>query len=271
MTLPKISLAERLRHFVHAVGALEQRHRQHDLRRLTHVFLQLPTDQQIELLVGAAEFDIGLQRDRVIALDERVEEFVDRDRLSTFIALVEIVAFEHARDRVLRRQFDHIGGVHRAEPFRIEPQFGAFAVEYFVYLGCVGFRVCQHVLAREWLARHVLAARIADHAGEIADQKNDLMSQILKLAHLVEQDGVTQMQIRRGRIEAGLDAQRPAELEPRLEVLALDDFLGASSDQVERRIDVGHFVASIQTVVFCRRDTCDASPAQLLLLHGTCS
>ena len=42
-------------------------------------------------------------------------------------------------------------------------------------------------------------------------RKDHLVTQVLELAHLVEQHGVAQMQVGRGRIEAGLDAQRPAE------------------------------------------------------------
>jgi hypothetical protein len=212
----------------------------HDLRRLADILLQLPADQQVELLVGAAEFDVGLQGDRVVALHQRIQELMDRDRLSTFIALVEIVALEHARDRVLRRQLDHVGSAHRAEPFRVEAQFGALAIEHLVDLGRVGFGVRLHVLARERLARCILAARIADHAGEVADQENHLMSQILELAHLVEQHRVAEMQVRRGRIEAGLDPQRAAELEPREQIFALDDFFGAATNHVECLVDVVH-------------------------------
>jgi len=51
---------------------------------------------------------------------------------------------------------------------------------------------------------------------------------------------MAQMQVRRGRIETGLDAQRAVELQPRLQVFALDDFLGAATDQVERGLRIGH-------------------------------
>ena len=90
MSLPNIAsrrlgdadvIAQRLRHLVHAVEALEQRHRHDDLRLLAIGLLQLAADQQIELLIGAAELDIGLQRHRVVALHERIQELVDGDRL----------------------------------------------------------------------------------------------------------------------------------------------------------------------------------------------
>lgn len=42
------------------------------------------------------------------------------------------------------------------------------------------------------------------------------------------------MQVRRGRVEARLDAQRPPKLQAGLQIFILDDFLGAATDQVQR-------------------------------------
>ena len=173
------------------------------------MLLQAAPHQQIELLVGSAELDIGFQRDRVVALDQRIEELVDRDRLLGRVALGEIVALEHARNSVLAGQLDHVGSAHLAEPLGIESHLGALAIEHLEDLIGVGRRVGRDVLGRQRLARDVLAGRVADHSGEVADQENDLMAEILELTHLVEQHGVADMQVRRRRIEAGLDAQRP--------------------------------------------------------------
>ena len=43
--------------------------RDHDLRFLTIIPLQITAHQQIELLIGAAQFHVGLQRHGIIALD----------------------------------------------------------------------------------------------------------------------------------------------------------------------------------------------------------
>ena len=59
------------------------------------------------------------------------------------------------------------------------------------------------------------------------------MAQILELAHLVQQHGVAEVQVGRGRIEAGLDAQRTASLQPRLELIKLEYFLGTAADNFE--------------------------------------
>ena len=51
---------------------------------------------------------------------------------------------------------------------------------------------------------------IADQPGHVADQKDDLMPEILKMLHLAQQNRVAQVQVGRGGIEAGLDAKRTA-------------------------------------------------------------
>ncbi len=70
--------------------------------------------------------------------------------------------------------------------------------------------------------------RVADQAREISDQENHFVAEILKAAHFVNQHRVPEMQIRRGRVETGLDTQRlaPAQLG---EQLGLEqDFGGAA-------------------------------------------
>ena len=72
----------------------------------------------------------------------------------------------------------------------------------------VGAGVLLHLIWRERGAGGVPAGRIADETREVADKKDDLVAQLLKLAHLVEEHRVPEMQIRRRRIEARLHAQR---------------------------------------------------------------
>jgi hypothetical protein len=88
----------------------------------------------------------------------------------------------------------------------------------------VGARVLDDFIARERLAGDVLPGRISDHAGEIADQEDAFVPEFLKLAQLVEQDGVPQMQVGRGGIESRLHAQRSPGAQP-LRQLALQENL----------------------------------------------
>ena len=80
---------------------------------------------------------------------------------------------------------------------------------------------------------------VADHPGEVADQEDHLVAQVLELPHLVEQHGVADVQVRRGRVEAGLDAQRAARLAGgRVQFLALEDLVGAAADQFKGVLQV---------------------------------
>ena len=97
----------------------------------------------------------------------------------------------------------------------------------------VGFGVFDHLIAAERLACDILAGGIADHAGEVADQKQGLMPQVLKLLHLVEQHRMPEMQVGRGGIEAGLDAQRPAFRQPLGQQFLGNDLGRAALDDVE--------------------------------------
>ena len=89
--------------------------------------------------------------------------------------------------------------------------FGLVAVQDLEHLVGVGRGVGLDVLARERLAGDVLAGGVADHPGEVADQEDHLVAEVLELPQLVEQHGMAEVQVRRGRVEAGLDAQRTAE------------------------------------------------------------
>jgi len=89
MTLPNWSFALSvsamwlpvdLDHLVFAVEALEQRHRHADLRELARVQFDTAAHQQVEELIGTAEFHVGFERDGIVRLRDRIEKLVHRDR-----------------------------------------------------------------------------------------------------------------------------------------------------------------------------------------------
>ena len=203
-------VAEGLGHLVDAIEALEQRHRHHDLRLLAVGLLQRAPDQQVELLVGAAELHVRLHRHRVVALRERVEELVDGDRLAGLVALGEVIALEHARHRVVRGQLHDLGGGEAAQPARVEVDARAGAVEDLEHLRLVGARVRLDLLGRQRRARGVAPRGVADHPGEVPDEERDVVPELLELAHLVEQHRVPEVQVGGGRVEARLHVQRRA-------------------------------------------------------------
>jgi hypothetical protein len=119
-----------LRHLVDAVQPFQQRHGQDALRLLAVLRLQVPAHEQVELLVGAAQFQVAFQRDRVVALHQGVEELVDRDRRPRLEALVEVVALHHPGHRVLGGQLDHSAGAQGVAPLAVVANFGLFHVQH---------------------------------------------------------------------------------------------------------------------------------------------
>ena len=75
-------VAQRLGHLLDPVGPRQDRHRQDRLLGLAVGALDVAAEQQVERLVGAAELDVGVDRDRVVALQQRVQRLEDRDRLA---------------------------------------------------------------------------------------------------------------------------------------------------------------------------------------------
>ena len=84
------------------------------------------------------------------------------------------------------------------------------AIENFVHLRHVSFGVAHDLFAGERRARGGAPGRVADHAGEVADQKNDGVAEVLKMFELAQEHGVAEMEVGRGGIEARLYAQRLA-------------------------------------------------------------
>jgi len=188
----------------------EQRHRQDALRLLAVFLLQVSAHQQVELLVGTAEFQVGLQRHRVVALHQRVQQLVDGDRAAGAETLCKVVTLEHARQRVLRGQVDHAARAERVAPLAVVADLGLRRVEHEAGLAVVGLGVGFDLLARERRARRVAAGGVADHRREVADEKDHGMPKVLQLAHLVQHHRVADMDVRRRGVEAELDAQRLA-------------------------------------------------------------
>ena len=73
---------------------------------------------------------------------------MDGDRLTGFVAGVEIFPFQHPRNRVLGGHLDEFGGAHGIHPSGIELDLGFLRVENFIYLLLVGFAVFDDLLPR---------------------------------------------------------------------------------------------------------------------------
>src|SRR5471032_1917133 len=197
----------RLRHLLDAVQPFQQRHGQDALLLLAVLLLQFAANQQIELLVRAAELEIGVQRNRVVTLHERVQQLVNRDGHAALVALSEILALKNPRDGVTRRKLDHAVSAERHGPLAVVAHLGLLTIQHERGLLEIGLRVRLDLLARQRRARGVTPRRVPDQRSEVANQEDHRMAKILQLTHLVQDNRMANMNIRRGRVEAKLDAQ----------------------------------------------------------------
>ena len=202
--------------------------------------LEVAAHQQVELLVRAAHFHIGFQRNRVKTLAERVEKFVDGDGALFAEAFFKIVALHHTGHGVAGGQLDEARGVHLAQPAGVELHLGLFRVQDFEDLFLVGFGVGQHLLFRERRAGFRTARRVADAAGEIADQKNDRVPQLLEMTHLVHHHRMAEVQVRSRGVKAHLDAQGHAARQLFAQFALVDQFSHAAFDEGHLPVNIHH-------------------------------
>ncbi len=156
---------------------------------------------------------------------------MDGNRLVRLVTLVEVIALQHARHGVLRRKPDEVCRTELIHPGGIECHLGLGRIQNLEDLCFIGLGVVEHLLARKRGTGSTLAARIANHAGEVADQENHLMPEILELAQLVNKHRVSKVQVGRGWIKTGLDAKWLPTLEL-CDQLGLDqEFICTTLDQ----------------------------------------
>jgi hypothetical protein len=101
-------------------------------------------------------------------------------------------------------------GAQGLAPFAVVADLGAGRVQHQAGLAVVGFGVGLDLLGRERRARAVAPRGVADQGGEVADQEDHLVPQVLQLAHLVEHHRVADVDVGRRGVQPQLDAQRLA-------------------------------------------------------------
>jgi hypothetical protein len=160
---------------------------------------------------------------------------VQVDRLLFSEALGEFLALQHALHGDLAHQAHHVEEAELAEPVAVARHLQAVAVNDLFDLLEVVLRVRLHLLGRQAGAGLVPAAGVADQRGVVADDQHGLVTQLLKEAQLPQGDGVAEVHVDAGRVDAVLDAQRRAGLEAALQLPAQlvlrDDLFDAATDQ----------------------------------------
>ena len=212
-------VAERLRHLLDAVRPRQDRDGEDRLLGHAVGALHVAREEQVERLVGAAELDVGADRDRVVALHERIEQLEHRDRRARGEALGEVVALEHLGDRGGARERKS-SSMRHVEPLGVEAQLverrgrrgGRWnACSWYV-------RALRSISSPDSTGRvRRAAARVADPRGEVADDQDDLVAEVLELAELLQDDRVAEVDVgaRSGRGRASRGAGGPRARPPR--------------------------------------------------------
>ncbi len=187
----------------------------------------MAADEVVEKLVRAADFDVAPHFDGIAPLQERIQKFDDGNRRFRGVALGEVVAFEHPRDGHLAGKLQRVEHRHFAEPLAVAAHFGLFGIENFERLVEVGFRVLVDFLFRQNRASGGTTGRIADARREVADDEHRLVTELLKLAQLVEDDHVPEREVGARRIDAELHAEFFPRLEAFKKLFAAEEDFGA--------------------------------------------
>ena len=105
---------------------------------------------------------------------------------------------------------DPVRGLHFVEPLAVEAGLGLGLGKNLEHLRHVGLGVAHDFFRAQRRAGGGASGGVANHAGKIADQKDDRVAEVLKMLELAQEHGVAEMEIGRGRIESGFYAQRLA-------------------------------------------------------------
>src|SRR4030066_1311449 len=93
-------------------------------------------------------------------------------------------------------EFNEFPRCHLSKPLAVKHYSCFVLIKNFKYLNLVCFGIFQNIIFCQRLSYLGPACGIPYHSGKIADKKNHFMSQVLKLAHLLKQDGVSRMNAR---------------------------------------------------------------------------
>ena len=180
----------------------EQRGGEDHLGLLAFPGLQIPTDEVVEQLVGAAQLHVGPDHHRVPALEQRIEQLHHRDRAAGGVALGEVVPLQHLGDGGLAGQAQEPVGPERAEPLRIAAHLQPVRPEDQPGLGLVGDEVGLDLLGGQAGPGGRAAGGVADLGGEVAEDQHGGVAQVLELAELAEDDGEPEVDVGGRRVDA---------------------------------------------------------------------
>jgi hypothetical protein len=180
---------------------------------LAFFFLEVAANEDVEKLVGSADFDVRPDFYGIPALHDWVLQLVEADFLTCLEASAEVLALEHLLESDTAVELEDFLVSHFAEPVAVVNDFSFRAVEDFEGLVRVGGGVDEDLVASEGRAGRRAAGWVANGGGEVADEKDRLVAEELKLAELLKRDRVAEVDVWRGGIDSEFDAERAAKAE----------------------------------------------------------
>src|SRR5580700_1439473 len=110
-------------------------------------------------------------------------------------AFMKVLALQKLRNGVLRHQADEIVSGKVGKPAPVEVDHSFLRIENLENLRLVRFSVFLDLLASQRRTRGRAPRWIADHSGEVADQKDCRVPKILKVLQLAQNDSVAKVQV----------------------------------------------------------------------------
>ena len=204
-------IPERFAHLLFAIGASEEGGDENDLGGLARLALEVASHEVIEELIVATELDVGLDGDRVVALEDGVLKFGQADGDALLVAFGEVVPFEQAGDVDLAVEAEEIGAGEFGQPLAVTANFGFLGVDDLEDLVGVGFGVLLDHFGFEGGAGFGAAGGVADSGGVVAHDDDGKVAGLLELANFGQDEGVAKVEIGGGGVETKFDTERAAE------------------------------------------------------------
>ena len=205
-------VAQRLGHLAAPVGADEDRHRQDRLLGLAVGALDVAPEQQVELLVGAPQLDVGVApppSHSPAAADTAAR--ASRSARAADQRLAKSSRSSSCATVVVRTQRQQLGHRH-VQPLAVAPHLQALGVgvEDPQRLLLEGRGVGLDLLLGEHRAQARAPRGVAHARGVVADDQHHPVAGVLELAQLAQHDRVAEVDVGRRRVDPELDPQRPA-------------------------------------------------------------
>jgi len=196
-------------HLLLSIRARQEGGHENDLRFLSGLTLEVATDEIVEQLVVTSEFDVGLYGHGVVALEDGILELGEADGNTLFVAFGKVVTFEHPGNVHLAVQTEQIGAGEFGEPFPVAAHLGFFWIDDLEDLVGVGFGVLLDDFGFKGGTGFGPTCGVANPGGVVAYDDDGEVPGFLELADFGQHEGVTEMQVGSGGVEAKFDAERP--------------------------------------------------------------